>query len=279
MTRFLTLTAILGVLNLPGMMPAVQAQEPVNVTVTEDVYTADLQLPGGASAKLTVTFEDVVGLSPLSLGVSAIQVNPLDPTLLRRLGKAVGGVPAAFPMLVRIEPDPVHGLSFSGTVTVELYTHDLEFAVGSPLRLFSAPAGGAFRDITVLNHAGSYRSGGTKGNFSEFIIAIDTRPPTAAAADKLQYLRTLLDSHAPSMDVAVYDELSSLLAGVETAFAATSLVTAITRVEAFADAVTNHSGSIPHVWSATQNLENVAGQLRAAAGTLRFSLTLATNSS
>ncbi len=253
------------------------ATQPLNVSVEGNTLSADLQVPGGYSAELTVTFENVVGLTPASLNVSAAAVNPLDANLLARLGPDVAGIPAAFPMLVQIEPDPNLGLSFSGTVSIELYTHDLEFVANSPLRLFSAPLGGAFSDITVMHGSGSYRSGGTKGNFSEFIIAIDARTPLAAAGDKLTRLRSMLDGYASEMDAAIYDELSGLLGAAESEYASTNLIAAVTYVEAFADAVENNSGSMPNVWGASHDLENVAGKLRAEAGTLRFSLTLAIN--
>lgn len=253
------------------------ADAPLNVSVKGNTLTADLQVAGGYSAKLTVTFENVVGLTPDSLNVSAIAVDPLDLNLLGRLGSAVSAIPTAFPMLVQIEPDPNLGLSFSGTVNVEFYTHDLEFVANSPLRLFSAPLGGVFQDITVMHGSGSYRSGGTKGNFSEFIIAIDTRTPLSAAGDKLQNLRSMLNGYAGRFDAGVHDELSGLLGAAEVAYASNSLVAAVTYIEAFADAVENNSGSIPNVWGASHDLENIAGKLRAAAGTLRFSLTLAIN--
>lgn len=255
------------------------AGEPLSATVNGNVYVAQLQVAGGYSAKLTVSFENVVGLSPESLNVSAVAIDPLDPALLSRLGNVVAGIPTAFPMLVEIEPDPTKGLSFSGVVNVELYTHDLEFVAASPLRLFSAPLGGDFEDITVFHGSGSYRSGGTKGNFSEFIIAIDARSPIASAGDKLTRLRGLLDANANSMDADIYNELSGILTGAESAYASSSLVAAVTYVEAFAEAVESHGTAIPSVWSASHNLENVSGKLRAAAGTLRFSLTLAINNS
>lgn len=256
---------------------AVAAAEPLNVTVDGNELVANLQVAGGYSAKLTVTFENVVGLSAESLNVSATAVDPFDTTLLNRLGSAASGLPAGFPMLVSIEPDPNRGLSFSGTVNVELYTHDLEFVAASPFRLYSAPHGGAFEDITVFHGSGSYRSGGTKGNFSEFIIVVETRTPLAASGDKLQALRNLLDASAGSMDAGTYSDLSNLLGAAESAFAAGALVAAVTYVEAFADAVEKQGNSIPNVWSASHNLENVGGKLRAKAATLRFSLTLAIN--
>lgn len=258
---------------------AANAAGPLNVSVDDNVLTADLQVAGGFSAKLTVTFEDVVGLSAESLNISASAVNPADGALLSRLGLSAGGIPTAFPMLVQIEPDPARGLSFAGTVNVELYTHDLEFVAASPLRLYSAPVGGAFTDVTSSHGAGSYRSGGTKGNFSEFMIVVETRTPLQASSDKLANLRTMLNGYSASMDADVYDELSGLLSAAESAFAANSLVAAVTYAETFADAVEDHGGAIPNVWGASHSLENVSGRLRAAAATLRFSLTLALNNS
>lgn len=256
-----------------------QAAGPLNVSVDDNVLTADLQVAGGFSAKLTVTFEDVVGLSAESLNISAAAIDPADGALLARLGLSQGAIPAAFPMLVEIEPDPARGLSFAGTVNVELYTHDLEFIAASPLRLYSAPLGGTFTDVTSSHGAGSYRSGGTKGNFSEFIIVAETRTPLQASADKLAALRNMLNGYSADMDADIYDELSGLLSAAESAFAANSLVAAVTYAETFADTVADRGAAIPNIWGAAHNLENVSGRLRAAAATLRFSLTLALNNS
>ncbi len=256
----------------------VRAEAPLNVSVEGDVLTADLQVAGGYSAKLTVAFEDVVGLSADSLNISAAAVDPTDAALLARLGTAASGIPLGFPMLVQIEPDPARGLSFSGVVNVELYTHDLEFVAASPLRLYSAPLGGAFTDVTTSHGAGSYRSGGTKGNFSEFMIVTETRTPMTASADKLGDLRALLDGYANDLDADIYNDLSGLLAAAETAYAGGALVATVGYVEAFAEAVHDYGSDIPDVWSAAATLDNIAGRLRAAAGTLRFSLTLALNS-
>ncbi|MBT8085891.1 MAG: hypothetical protein KJN72_11740 [Woeseia sp.] len=265
-----------GALLLAG---TANAAGPLNVSVDDNVLSADLQVAGGFSAKLTVTFEDVVGLSAQSLNISATAVDPTDGALLSRLGLSSGAIPTAFPMLVQIEPDPARGLSFAGTVNVELYTHDLEFVAASPLRLYSAPLGGAFTDVTSSHGAGSYRSGGTKGNFSEFMIVVETRTPLQASGDKLAALRTMLNGYSADMDADTYDELSGLLSAAESAFAANSLVAAVTYAETFADAVEDEGSAIPNVWGASHNLENVSGRLRAAAATLRFSLTLALNNS
>lgn len=274
--RFPSALLALGVLLLAN---TANAAAPVNVSVDDNVLTADLQVPGGYSAKLTVTFEDVIGLSAESLNISATSVDPTNSALLSRLGLSSGGIPVAFPMLVQIEPDPARGLSFAGTVNVELYTHDLEFIAASPLRLYSAPLGGAFTDVTSSHGAGSYRSGGTKGNFSEFMIVVETRTPTQASSAKLSALRTMLNGYSNDIDADIYDELSGLLGAAESAFAANSLVAAVTYVETFADAVEGHGSAIPNIWGAAHSLENISGRLRAAAATLRFSLTLALNNS
>ena len=277
----MTLRSSWGLLTLALFLCAPQAfaAAPLNVEVDDNVLTADLEVAGGFTAKLTVTFEDVVGLSAESLNISATAVDPLDTNLLARLGANVSSVPTAFPMLVEIEPDPARGLSFSGTVNVELYTHDLEFVAASPLRLYSAPLGGSFTDVTVSHGAGSFRTGGSKGNFSEFIIVVDARTSHQASGDKLANLRNMLDGYASAMDADTYNELSGLLSGAESAFASNSLIATVTYVEQFADAVEDAGGNIPNIWGASHNLENVAGRLRAAAGTLRFSLTLALNNS
>jgi len=272
--RYPYIIVTLGVLLAAG---AARAEAPLDISVDGNVLTADLQVAGGYSAELTVTFEDVVGLSADSLDISAMAIDPADLSLLSRLGRTVSGVPGNFPMLIRIEPDPKRGLSFSGVVNVELYTHDLEFVAHSPLRLYSGPIGGAFEDITVMHGSGSYRTGGTKGSFSEFVIAIDVRTPLQASGDKLSQLRALLSGYSSDLDTVTYNELSGVLTAAESAFAAGDLVSAVTNVEAFADKVKNGGAAIPSIWGACHDLENIAGRLRAAAGTLRFSLTLAIN--
>jgi hypothetical protein len=72
--------------------------------------------------------------------------------------------------------------------------------------------------------------------------------------------------------------LVALLDEAEDAYAAGQTVQAIAKVEAFAATVKQHSGSgIPDVWRSARDLANAAGELRAAASTLRFSLLLKAN--
>jgi hypothetical protein len=246
----------------------------LNPVVEGDTLRADIQV-GAFSANLAIRFENVVGLTPSNLGLSARLVNPLS--LRSRLDTGIS-LPLAFPLALRIEPPASSGLSFSGVVSVELYTHDLQYVVGSPLRLYSAPVGGRFTDITSTLGSGSIRSGGTKPDFSEFLIVVDLRPPGTVIASKYAQLTTLLSRHADSIDSELLAELNGLKNASEQSWRSRQTVAAITYLEAFADRVKAHSGTdIPDVWRSSRDVTNVAGSLRAAAATLRFSLTLASN--
>ncbi|MEX0735202.1 MAG: DUF6689 family protein [Steroidobacteraceae bacterium] len=256
--------------------PALSANGIYSVEIDGNVAKADIAL-GSASATLTIEFENVVGLSADNLGLSAQLVDPLSPGFVSRLGTGVS-LPAAFPLVVKISPPANGGLSFSGVVAVELYTHDLQYTVGSPLRIFSAPDGGSFSDITNFVGSGSIRTGGSKPDFSEFIIAADTRLLSSVIQSKYTKLSSILNQHAATMGSSLYAELSSLYNASQNAYAGGNLVAAIEYLEAFSERVVAASGNeLPDVWRSSKDLTNVAGSLRAAAATLRYSLTLASN--
>ncbi len=122
-----------------GSAPGAFAQANIPLTVSGNQATGVIQLPGGIGADLSITFEDVVGLNPAALDVSAALVNPLDLILRARLGG--GGQilpPIAFPVLIRIDPSPSSALTFSGTVNVSLHTHNLNLLPILPLGLHTA---------------------------------------------------------------------------------------------------------------------------------------------
>jgi hypothetical protein len=257
-------------------VPASAANGIYAVEIEGNVARVDVAL-GSASATLTIQFENVVGLSAGNLGLSAQLVDPLSPGFVARLGSGVT-LPAAFPLVVKIAPPATGGLSFSGVVSVELYTHNLQYTIGSPLRLYSAPDGGNFSDITTFVGSGSIRSGGSKADFSEFIIAADVRSLATVIQSKYSKLASLLNQHASSMSGSLQSELVSLYNASASAYAGGQLVSAITHLEAFAERVAGASGNeLPDVWRSSRDLTNVAGSLRSAAATLRYSLTLASN--
>jgi hypothetical protein len=247
--------------------------------VEGNALSAKIRLPGGVGADLSVGFEQVVGLSAANLGLSARLLDAADLALVAgRLPSALTSVPTGFPVLLTIEPPESSGLSFSGLVSIELYTHALTYLPGCPFRLFAAPLGGAFSDITESNAGGSYRVRGHKGDFSEFLIVADARAVDAAITVKFAQAQNELAAHAAAIAPAVLATLVALLDEAEDAYAAGQTVQAIAKVEAFAATVKQHSGSgIPDVWRSARDLANAAGELRAAASTLRFSLLLKAN--
>lgn len=267
-----TLLLLLLLLPLPaaaeGLTDAI-----AGVVVEGNELRAEISLPGGIGADLTLTFEQVVGLTEENVGLDASLVDPLDSNLLSRLTQAV--VPAAFPVLIRIEPPADGGLSFSGPVSISLHTHNLPYLPGTLLRIYGAPLGEPFEDITDYVGSGSYRCRGRKGSFSEFLILTDLRPLSLTIREKLERLHVILEDHAAIMDPGVHSQLETLAAQIRSAYEAGDKELAGAGTDRFLALVTARSGSaIPNVWRSSRDLVNVAGLLRAAGETLRFSLGL-----
>lgn len=248
------------------------AADVVDLEIDGDTVTASLELPGGVGADLELVFEDVVGLSAASLGLDVELVDPLDPGLLSRLPGGIS-VPGAFPMLVRIEPPPTGPLTFSGVYSLNLHTHNLSYSESSPLRLFRAPLGGNFRDITEWMGQGSYRVRGSEGGFSEFMIVVDMRDLDVLIDRKFDGLEGLLDDVAGLMSGTAAADLSAILDAAYDAYGWGDLVQAIEEMESFeATVVALSPTDIPDTWRADGTLRNAAGELRGAALTVRSSL-------
>ncbi|MEE8524189.1 MAG: DUF6689 family protein, partial [Thermoanaerobaculia bacterium] len=129
----------------------------------------------GLAVELILTFDESFDIDlqdPASLGLTAVVIDPAD--LLPRLPLSGVTIPAEFPVLLTIAP--ADDQSFSGSFSLELRTENLAFTGGSPFRLFKAPDGGAFRDVSSTLGVGSFRVGGFGGSFSEFLIVSDLRP-------------------------------------------------------------------------------------------------------
>lgn len=242
-------------------------------TISGTSISTTVSTPGGFSVDLKLSFEEVSGLSLANLGVTVYAVDPNDPVLRARL--PLNAVVPALPIILRIEPPVAGGLAFHGIATLDVHTHNLQYTSGCPLRIYSAPLGGAFEDITSSMGAGSYRAQATKGGFSEFLIVADARPLDQVIALKLGRLEQRLDDYEGAMPGSVYDDLEDRLEAVRTEVTAGSPSAAIGELDGFLDVVELNSGtSIPEVWRAARDLDNVAGYLRADALTLRFSLAL-----
>src|SRR5262245_4950577 len=243
------------VLTVCGAATSVSAA-PITLPIAGNQALGTITLPGGIGAALTLTFENAVGLTPSSLDVSASLVNPLDPALLARLppGGLFGlpvTIPLAFPVLLEIEPSAGSTLSFSGVAKVELYTFNLNLSALVPLAIFKATAGGPFRDNTTYESSGSYRVGGSEGDFSEFLIVVDTRSINTIINQKFNRLQSTLNAASGSMPGAVASALQSQLTTALGQFQSGQKTAAIASMQAFSQYVKDHSGAdIPDVWQA-----------------------------
>ena len=270
--------ALVPLLVLCTALPAA-AQTTLTPQISGNTLTANISLPGDIEADLTIAFEQTVGLNANALSLTAGLVNPTDPSLLSRFpDPASASIPAAFPVLLRIEPTAASGLSFSGVYRLTLHTHNLTLTMNSPLRLYKASNGGPFQDITAAVDAGSVRPGGDGGRFSEFLVVVDMRPTDGVISGKLTSLTNDLAASASAINSAVLADLQQRLGAVRDLYTHGQIASAISAVQAFADQVKQQSGAnIPDVWQANGNLVNVAGLLRSDATTLKFSLTWKSN--
>ncbi len=230
-------------------------------------------LPGIPLASLIVGFEQGIALNLLNLGVSVWPISSNNPGLLARLPPGVTIAPG-FPLLIRIEPPAAGGLAFSGIARLEVFAPTLRPATAAARRLFGAPTGGSFIDITDTETGSTYRVIGSRGGFSEFLVVYDPTPVDQVITAKLDRLAQLLVTHAGAIPAPVHAELAARLAAVQALQGQGDTAAALVELESFLATVEANSGGtgIPDVWRAARDLVNVAGELRAAGRTLRFSL-------
>ena len=270
---FLLSVLLLTASSVPG-----HAQTTVVPTISGNELTARIELANGISADLTITFEKVIGLNPSALTLTATLINPKDIGFLGRLPDPAVSVPIAFPVVVRIDPTASSALSFEGVYKLSLHTNNLTLAANSPLRLYRAPSGGAFQDMTGFLQAGSVRAGGSGPGFSEFAIVADARLIDTVIAGKFDALQSQLSANSAAIDPAVAADLQQRLSQARSAYDTKALPAAIDGITAFGDQVKKQSGgAIPNVWRANGGPVNVAGLLRSSADTLTFSLAFKSN--
>jgi hypothetical protein len=274
--RRLRWVVILSILTV-SVASSAAGQVTITPVINGNQLTAQIQLPGGINADLAITFEQVVGLNPSALTLTAWLVDPTDPTLLSRL--PAGGlvsIPSAFPVQLRIDPASSSALTFSGVYKISLHTQILTFA--PVLRLYRGPSGGPLQDMTGSLELGSVRAGGSGPGYSDFLILADARPVDSVIVAKFDALQELLTANAGSMPVPVFNDLQQQLTNARNLYANGSTAAAIDAVNGFTSTVKSQSGSaIPDVWQANGNVVNVAGLLRSAGDTLKFSLTVKAN--
>ncbi|MGJ7903887.1 DUF6689 family protein [Lysobacter sp. 1R34A] len=271
MGKFAFAWRLLAAAALSVSSAAVSAQSlPVTVDASGTTATIVVGDPALPLADLTLSFDDASGLQASSLGVSAQLVSLSDSALLARLpGLGLTPLDPAFPVLITIEPPALGGLSFHRSVRVEVHTHALSYSAGSSYRLFKAPLGGSFRDISDEIAPGSVRARGTTGGFSQFLVLPDLRPTGSVIAQKIAWLRGRVDLLPPPEQPS----FDAWLDTVASAVAAGQYADAITALDAFrARAVARAGSPIADRWRAARDLDNQAGELIAGAATLKFSV-------
>ena len=242
---------------------------PVQVTVATN--SAEVRIGSSTSplADLSIRFDDATGVTASNLGIKAETISASNPALLARLPSSLTSIPGALPLLITIEP-PVSGTLVQKRMThVELHTHALSYVAGSPLRLFKAPLGGPFRDITESIQPGSVRTRGTTPGWSQFLVIVDLRPSSVVIAEKFAYLRNELDL----LPLSEATPLRSYLDTAEAAVAAGRFDDAAVAIDGFVARVAARSGTyIPETWRSARDLHNSAGELLSGANTLMFSV-------
>lgn len=261
---------------LAASLLGVANAQTVSITVTGNRAVAAIDSPLlslPVDAEFILEFDNPANLSASSLGLTVQTINLSDPTLLARLPSGGLVSPAnALPLLIRVEPPALGGLQFSNTVRVEVHTHLLPYTPTSPLRLYKAPLGGRFYDITDEIAAGSVRTRGRTGDFSEFLVLVDLRPMSEAATMKYDFLEERLAN--ASIPTTLRDSLAAELSTSRTAFEANDLANAVAALDRFVAAVTTNAGTtVPNRWRAARDLDNAAGDLLGEAASLRFTLT------
>lgn len=243
---------------------------PVTVQASGDIATVEVKLLDQTLADLTLSFDDASGLSASSLGVTAELVDPNAAALLARLPDGqLNQLAGALPLLVTIEPLASGSLSFDRTVRVELHTHLLSYTPGSSYRLFKAPLGGEFRDITDEIASGSVRARGTTGGFSQFLVLADLRETGTVVAQKVEWLRDRIDL-LPAGEQGAFD---AYLDTAESAVAGEDFPTAIAALDLFRARAASRAGNqLDATWQPGGSLQNHAGELISGAATLKFSV-------
>lgn len=247
----------------------------VNLEIHGNLVKAELSISGGITAILYLEFDTVLGLNEENLGLSVQILNPNLSEIQGRLPGNFTQLVPGFPMLITLEPPAEGALSFSNLVDVEFYTKDLQYTAGTPLRLFKAPLGGNFRDVTTETSAGSYRARARCAKFSEFLIVADLRPTEQVIDIKFQDLEMLLLTYAGQISAPVFDQLDAQLTSAKAAWQAGNKPLADQRLNAWLALIDQHAGTaIPNVWRSSRDIDNVAGELSADTASLQYSLRL-----
>jgi hypothetical protein len=300
---------VAGVL-LMALAAAASAQ--VVVTVDGDTAHAAVSLTDNNGttydADVTIVFDSPENLTPAALNLTATIIDPgqINPRLaLDQYDKSncytqllppatfCPTIDPAFPVMITVEPivlpwlftsgfdggDSGDGVfSFLNSYQLEIHTHSLAYTDRSPYRVFKAPIGGNFHDITTDTAPGSMRARGRGGAFSQFVIANDPRSnqgllgALAVSTAKVLELDTRILASILSDGLRL--DLIDLLVQVN-ALLLIDLTGALSALDSLIDLLDLNAGTdIANVWRADHTAVNDAGEMQELAQTLRFSMLL-----
>jgi hypothetical protein len=287
------------------------ASAQVLVTVDGDTAHADISLTGANgqtyTAEVIIQFDTPQNLTPEALNLTAEIIDPalidltrmppgdsclIYPVICSCPDTHIGNtcppptIDPDFPIMVTVEPitlpwlfysgfdggDAGNGeLSFKNTYHFEMHTHDLEYSDDTLYRLFKAPIGDIFQDVTTEVAMGSFRARGRGGAFSQFVIASDPRNQLDLARAKLGDLSTRILTAALADGLRL--DLLGLVAKVE-ALLVVDLLGALTVLDELIGTIELDAGiSIPNIWDASHTVPNDAGEMDSLAQSARFSMT------
>ncbi len=251
----------------------------VTVIIDQQNFKAEASIhlprPGGGfyDADLELQFhEGVQNLTEACLGISAevLQGSALD-AVIARLPLPVGAftIDPDFPVLITVEPPVNCGLEFTNEVHFEIDTPELVFTAPSAYRLMKAPIGLGFLEITSDVQAGSVRTRGSGGRFSEFVIAkaliINTPVATELAFNDLQARISQADLSLMARSVLGVHFRRARAAYVNGDYPAA--IAGILALEA--DNEGFGGTAIPNRWRSLRDLVNAEGEIQGLAAALR----------
>ncbi len=267
-------TLLLGTVMLLSSLSLSANTFPVHISGNTAETT--ISLPGGYEVDVALTFENVMGLTAQNLNITAYVANPLSTDITSRLPNQLIALQAAYPVVVRIEPLADSGFSFSGPLVIDFHTHNLQYSLNTPLRLYKSHDGAAFEDITVATGAGSIRARGKVGELSDFIIVADLRPVTQVVNQKALKLEQLVNQFASQIAPELLVTLQQSVSLIRTESTAGRYATALTEIKKLQKVISSaDAAQMPNVWRSARDIDNVSGMLAAAAETLAYSLRLA----
>jgi hypothetical protein len=236
----------------------------------------NLPKPGGGvyNADFELEFHNPINLTVECVGISA---DVLDATEIADIESRLPDpgnqiIDPDFPVRVTVEPPALCGLEFEDEVHIDFDTPELVHVAFSPYRLMKAPVGGEFHDLTAAVEAGSVRSRGSGGAFSEFVMVKDLDQDYASEAN-LAFVALQNRLAAQVLGPTAKATLGTDASISRAAFQAGDFTQAIARLTDLTDHCATLGGAaLPNRWRSARDLSNAEGEIVGQTNHLKFLL-------